>query len=142
VSDLSRQTQGKETQGDYRPLQDIEATKQRLKENMTKAEFKKLEQYEVELVKKALADTTRRKNFAMIWSLTKMLDGKNWLKLTQRDIDSLVMTIMKTHGKNGKDSATSSDNKRFLKVWYRFVHFFPYFIHSFSNLKHMFLYAI
>jgi integrase len=121
VSDLSRQTQGKETQGDYRPLQDIEATKQRLKENMTKAEFKKLEQYEVELVKKALADTTRRKNFAMIWSLTKMLDGKNWLKLTQRDIDSLVMTIMKTHGKNGKDSATSSDNKRFLKVWYRFV---------------------
>ena len=96
---MSRQTQGKETQGDYRPLQDIEATKQRLKENMTKAEFKKLEQYEVELVKKALADTTRRKNFAMIWSLTKMLDGKNWLKLTQRDIDSLVMTIMKTHGK-------------------------------------------
>jgi hypothetical protein len=36
VSDLTRQTQGKETQGDYRPLQDIEATKQRLKENMKK----------------------------------------------------------------------------------------------------------
>jgi len=28
---------------------------------------------------------------------------------------------MKTQGKNGKDSATSSDNKRFLKIWYRFV---------------------
>ena len=35
MSDLSRQTQGKETQGDYRPLQDIEATKQRLKENIS-----------------------------------------------------------------------------------------------------------
>ena len=31
------------------------------------------------------------------------------------------MTIMKTQGKNGKDSATSSDNNRFLKIWYRFV---------------------
>ena len=39
---MSRQTHGKETQGDYRPLQDIEATKQRLKENMTKAEFMKI----------------------------------------------------------------------------------------------------
>ena len=67
MSDLTRQTQGKETQGDYRSLQDIENTKQRLEQNMTKPEFKILEKYEMELVKKALADTTRRKNFAMIW---------------------------------------------------------------------------
>ena len=57
---MARQTQGKETQGDYRPLKDIENTKQRLEQNMTKAEFKILKKYEMELVKKALADTSRR----------------------------------------------------------------------------------
>ena len=46
---MARQTQGKETQGDYRSLQDIENTKQRLEQNMTKAEFKILEKYEMEL---------------------------------------------------------------------------------------------
>ena len=51
---MARQTQGKETQGDYRSLQDIENTKQRLEQNMTKPEFKILEKYEMELVKKAL----------------------------------------------------------------------------------------
>ena len=63
---MARQTQGKETQGDYRPLKDIENTKQRLKENMTKPEFKILEKYEIELVKKVFADISRRKNFAII----------------------------------------------------------------------------
>ena len=120
VRNLSKQTQGKQTQGDYRILQDIESTKQRLKDNMTEPEYKVLEKYEVEMVTEALADTTRRKNFAMIWSLTKLLQG-NWLKLNQDDIDSLVVTIMKKYGNNGKESPTSYDNKRFLKVWYRFV---------------------
>lgn len=120
VGKMSRQTQGKQTQGDYRILQDIESTKRRLKENMTNAEYKVLEKYEVEMVTEALADTTRRKNFAMIWSLTKMLKG-NWLKLNQDKIDSLVVDIMQKYGRNGKESPTSYDNKRFLKVWYRFV---------------------
>ena len=90
---MSKQTQGKQTQGDYRILQDIESTKRRLKENMTNAEYKVLLKYEVEMVAESLADTTRRKNFSMIWSLTKMLNG-NWLKLNQDDIDSLVVKIM------------------------------------------------
>ena len=117
---MSKQTEGKQTQGDYRILQDIESTKRRLKENMTNAEYKVLLKYEVEMVTEALADTTRRKNFAMIWSLTKMLKG-NWLKLNQDKIDSLVVDIMQKYGRNGKESPTSYDNKRFLKVWYRFV---------------------
>ena len=80
---MSKQTQGKQTQGDYRILQDIESTKRRLKENMTNAEYKVLLKYEVEMVAEALADTTRRKNFAMIWSLTKKLNG-NWLMSNQQ----------------------------------------------------------
>ena len=111
----------RQTQGDYRYLQKLAGTKQRLKKAMTKEEFKVLEKYEIDMVKVALADATRVKNFDMIWSLTKMLNGKSWLKLNQDDIDSLVITIMNTHGNNGKETATSSDNKRFLKIWYRFV---------------------
>ena len=83
VGNVSKQTQGKQTQGDYRILQDIESTKRRLKENMTNAEYKVLLKYEVEMVAEALADTTRRKNFAMIWSLTKKLNG-NWLMSNQQ----------------------------------------------------------
>ena len=62
VGNVSKQTQGKQTQGDYRILQDIESTKRRLKENMTNAEYKVLLKYEVEMVSESLADTTRRKN--------------------------------------------------------------------------------
>ena len=115
-SEMSRQTQG-----DYRYLQKLAGTKQRLKNIMTKEEFKVLEKYEIDEVKVAHADATRVKNFDMIWSLTKMLNGKSWLKLNQEDIDSLVITIMNTHGNGGKETATSSDHKRFLKIWYRFV---------------------
>ena len=96
---MSRPTKAKQTQGDYRILQDIKSTKRRLKENMTEAEYRVLEKYEVEMVTEALADTTRRKNFAMIWSLTKLLQG-NWLMLNQDDIDSLVVEIMQTYGKS------------------------------------------
>ena len=111
----------RQTQGDYRYLQKLAGTKQRLKNIMTKEEFKVLEKYEIDEVKVAHADATRVKNFDMIWSLTKMLNGKSWLDLNQEDIDSLVITIMNTHGNSGKETATSSDHKRFLKIWYRFV---------------------
>ena len=40
---MARQTQGKETQWDYRPLKDIENTKQRLKENRHMKDLKILQ---------------------------------------------------------------------------------------------------
>ena len=52
---MSRQAKAKQTQGDYRILQDIKSTKRRLKENMTEAEYRVLEKYEVEMVTEALA---------------------------------------------------------------------------------------
>ncbi len=118
---LSKQQQGKDTQGDYRYLQKLAGTKRLLKNAFTKEEFEVLEKYEIVLVKEAKSDATRVKNFDMIWGNTKLLNGKNWLKLTQRDIDQLVIDIMDKYGKNGKETATSSDRKRFLKIWYRFV---------------------
>ncbi len=109
------------TQGDYRFLNKIASSKNKIKELVTPQEYKVLEKYEIALVKLSLADASKAKNFDMILSLTRMLDGKTWLDLNQDDMDSLVVTIMNKHSENGKETNTSSDNKRFLKIWYRFV---------------------
>ena len=118
---MSNQQKGKKTQGDYRYLEKLANTKKLLKKAMSKEEFEVLEKYEIVLVKNTAADATRVKNLDEIWAVTKLLNGKNWLKLTQQDIDQLVIDIMDKHGKNGKETSTSSDKKRFLKIWYRFV---------------------
>jgi integrase/recombinase XerD len=108
------------TQGDYRFSQKIDGTKKRIKELMSKEEYAILEKYEIAMVKSSLADGTKAKNFDEILGLTRMLKG-NWLDVNQDDIDSLVVSIMNRYSDNGKETNSTSDKKRFLKIWFRFV---------------------
>lgn len=108
------------TQGDYRFQAKIEGSKRRIKELMSQEEYAVLEKYEVAMVKSALADGTKCKNFDEILGLTRMLNG-NWLDVNQDDIDSLVVSVMNRYSENGKETESSRDKKRFLKVWFRFV---------------------
>ena len=112
---------GKITQGDYRFTNKIEGSKKRIIELFSAEEAEKLRKYENALVLAAVADGTKAKNYDMILSLTRMLDGKSWLSLNQDDIENLVVTIMVKHGDSGKETNTTSDHKRFLKIWFRFV---------------------
>ena len=112
---------GKITQGDYRFTNKIEGSKKRIIELFSTEEAEKLRKYENALVLAAVADGTKAKNYDMILSLTRMLDGKSWLSLNQDDIENLVVTIMVKHGDSGKETNTTSDHKRFLKIWFRFV---------------------
>ena len=114
---------GRITQGDYRFKAKIAGSKNRIKKLFTSEEYALLEKYEVAMVKSSLVDATKAKNYDEILSLTRMLDGKNWLDLNQDDIDSLVVTIMNTYSDNGKENSVTTDKKRFLKIWYRFVIF-------------------
>jgi hypothetical protein len=108
------------TQGDYRFLQKIDGTKKRIKELMSQEEYAILEKYEITMVKSSLADGTKAKNFDEILGLTRMLKG-NWLDVNQDDIDSLVVSIMNRYSDNGKETNSTSDKKRFLKIWFRFI---------------------
>jgi integrase len=108
------------TQGDYRFSEKIEGSKKRIKELMSQEEYAILEKYEIEMVKSSLADGTKAKNYDEILGLTRMLKG-NWLDVNQDDIDSLVVSIMNRYSDNGKETNSTSDKKRFLKIWFRFV---------------------
>ena len=88
---------------------------------MSQEEYAVLEKYEIEMVKSSLANGSKAKNYDEIQGLTRMLNGKSWLDLNQDDIDSLVVSIMNTYSDNGKETSSSSDKKRFLKIWFRFV---------------------
>ncbi len=112
---------GKLTQGDYRFKNKIAGSKKRIQKLFTSEENRLLEKYEIAMVKSSLVDATKAKNYDMILALTRLLDGKNWTQLNQDDIDSLVVAIMDKHSDNGKETTTTSDHKRFLKIWFRFV---------------------
>ncbi len=58
----------------------------------------------------------------MILSQTRMIpNGKSWMALKQKDIDGIVATFMRKFSDNGKETATTTDHKRFLRIWYRFI---------------------
>ena len=74
------------------------------------------------MVIESLSDAAQAKNYDMILSLTRMLPkDKNWLELDKDDVERQVVIIMKRHSDNGKETNTTSDHKRFLKIWFRFL---------------------
>jgi len=113
--DLSRQS-------NYRFTQKISGSKKRIQELVKPNVFKKLEEYEIALINKGLSEAAQAKNFDMILSLTRMIpNGKSWMALKQKDIDGIVATFMRKFSDNGKETATTTDHKRFLRIWYRFI---------------------
>ena len=113
---------GRGTQGDYRFGNKIAGSKKRLKELLSPDVFQILEKYEKAMVMDSLADASKAKNFDTILGLTRLLpDNKSWLELDRDDIENIVVIIMNKYGENGKESSVTSDFKRFLKIWFRFI---------------------
>lgn len=73
------------------------------------------------MINEALADATRCKQFETILSLSRLLSKKSWLSLTIDDIDTLVTNVMRTYSDNGKETNTTYDHKKILKIFYRWI---------------------
>ena len=92
-----------------------------LKKIVTAPEYRLFEKYETVMINESLADATRCKHFETILSLTRILSKKSWLSLSQNDIDGLVTNVMRTYSDDGKETNTTYDHKKILKIFFRWV---------------------
>ena len=115
---------GKDTQGDYRFREKITGSKNRLRDLVDRDVFQILMKYENAMVLDSLVEASQAKNFDMILGLTRLLPtGKSWLELDKDDIENIVVAIMQKYSDDGKENSVTTDFKRFLKVWFRFIKF-------------------
>lgn len=106
---------------DYYYKSRIASQKRELKKIVSSAEYRLLEKYDTIMINEALADATRCKQFETILSLSRLLSKKSWLSLTIDDIDTLVTNVMRTYSDNGKETNTTYDHKKILKIFYRWI---------------------
>jgi len=118
---LKQKTTSKEPKSDYYYKSRINSQKKELKKLVTITDYKLLEKYEIVMINESLAEATRCKHFEILLSLTRMLSKKSWNTLNQDDIDLLVSTVMQTYSSDGKETNTTYDHKKILKIFFRWV---------------------
>jgi len=99
----------------------IEHTYNLIKRDLSEENVKLIQRYDIEMVNAALAKGTRQKHLKMILSLTRLLK-KYWVDVAKEDIDELVFKIMQKYsGESGKETNTTWDHKKILKIFFRWV---------------------
>lgn len=74
------------------------------------------------LVNESLSNARRSKILGTILSLSRMLN-KNWNEANKEDIEQLVYNFNKKFSKEGQETNTTSDHKKILKNFYRWMKF-------------------
>ena len=74
------------------------------------------------LVNESLSDARRSKILGTLLSLSRMLN-KNWNEANKEDIEELVYNFNKKFSKDGQETNTTSDHKKILKNFYRWLKF-------------------
>ncbi len=95
--------------------------KKNLKKLVSSAEYRLIEKYDTVMINESLADATRCKHLETILSLTRFLSKKSWLSLTQDDIDDLISNVVRAYSDNGKETSTTYDHKKILKIFFRWL---------------------
>ena len=74
------------------------------------------------LVNESLSDARRSKILSTLLSLSRMLK-KNWDEVNREDIEQLVNNFNKRFSKDGQETNTTSERKKILKNFYRWLKF-------------------
>ena len=74
------------------------------------------------LVNESLSDARRSKILSTLLSLSRMLK-KDWNEANKEDIEELVYNFNKKFSKDGQETNTTSDHKKILKNFYRWLKF-------------------
>lgn len=96
----------------------IEQTFSLFHRDLSQEHYTLAKKYDVAMVKDTLGKATRLKQLKTLLSLGRLL-GKDWSVCTKDDVDYLVVKIMDQYSKSGKETETTRDHKKVLKLFFR-----------------------
>jgi len=99
----------------------LEMYRKTAKREFSESNFALYEKYDEFMLAETLAKATRDKNLQVVIGLTRLF-GKDWVDVTKSDIQTLVAKInQKYTDERGKETNTSFDQKKILKLFVRWV---------------------
>ena len=98
-----------------------EATKSKLVQLLSEQDKHILTKYDQTMTIDALKSGRKVKLLDSILAMTKLLEGQEWISLDSDGIKLLVVKIMSKYSKDGQETNTTSDHKKILQQWFRFL---------------------
>jgi len=93
-----------------------------MQKDLSENNFQIMKKFDRVLVNESLSDARRSKILGTLLSLSRMLK-KNWDETNKEDIEELVYNFNKKFSKDGQETNTTSDHKKILKNFYRWLKF-------------------
>jgi len=115
---ISSQKQGKINLYDYDRI--ITRTFVLMQKDLSENNFRLIKNFDRTLVNESLSEARRSKILSTLLSLSRLLD-KNWKETNKEDIEELVYHFNQKFSPNGQETNTTSDHKKILKNFYRWM---------------------
>jgi len=93
-----------------------------MKKDLSENNCRLIKKFDRVLVNESLSNARRSKILGTLLSLSRMLK-KNWDETNKEDIEQLVYDFNKKFSKDGQETNTTSDHKKILKNFYRWLKF-------------------
>jgi len=93
-----------------------------MQKDLSENNYSLMKKFDRVLVNESLSDARRSKILGTLLSLSRMLK-KNWDEVNKEDIEELVYNFNKKFSKDGQETNTTSDHKKILKNFYRWLKF-------------------
>lgn len=93
-----------------------------MKKDLSENNLQVIKKFDRVLVNESISDARRSKILSTLLSLSRILK-KNWDESSKEDIEELVYNFNKKFSKDGQETNTTSDHKKILKNFYRWLKF-------------------
>jgi site-specific recombinase XerD len=93
-----------------------------MEKDLSENNVRLIKKFDRVLVNESLSEARRSKILSTILSLTRLLE-KNWDETDKEDIEELVYKFNQKFSPNGQETNTTSDHKKILKNFYRWLKF-------------------
>jgi len=93
-----------------------------MQKDLSENNLRIIKKFDMVLVNESLSDARRSKILGTLLSLSRMLK-KNWDEANKEDMEQLVYDFNKKFSKEGQETNTTSDHKKILKNFYRWLKF-------------------
>ncbi len=109
------------TQHEIHPYEiKIQNTLKQCKRDLSENNYDLILKYDMAMIRDTLAMATRNKHLEILLSLSRILKI-DWIVVTKDDIDQLVYEVMKKYSLDGKETHTTWDHKKILKIFFRWI---------------------
>lgn len=97
------------------------ATKSKLVQLLSDQDKEILANYDQAMIIDGLKAGRKCKLLDSVLAMTRLLDNQEWNSLDSRGVKLLVAKIMSKYSKDGQETNTTSDHKKILQQWFRFL---------------------